>query len=94
MSQAELNLAKTLADTATLVHAKAQNLEFIGDEEIDVVLCHWALTLMDPVGPVLEEVSRVLKPGGTFAAIVMETNLSLKNMKMSAHLYIRGWGSS
>ena len=71
MSQAELNLAeKRLPDTATLVHAKAQNLEFIGDEEIDVVLCHWALTLMDPVGPVLEEVSRVLKPGGTFAAIV------------------------
>ena len=64
MSQAELNLAeKRLPDTATLVHAKAQNLEFIGDEEIDVVLCHWALTLMDPVGPVLEEVSRVLKPG-------------------------------
>ena len=71
MSQAELNLAeKRLPDTATLVQAKAQNLEFIGDEEIDVVLCHWALTLMDPVGPVLEEVSRVLKPGGTFAAIV------------------------
>tara|TARA_B100000963_G_scaffold359630_1_gene387512 strand:- start:960 stop:1832 length:873 start_codon:yes stop_codon:yes gene_type:complete len=71
ISKAELNLAeKRLPDTTTLIQAKAQNLEFIRDEEIDVVLCHWALTLMDPVGPVLKEISRVLRPGGTFAAIV------------------------
>ena len=71
ISPAELSLARDrLPDSALLVHGKAQNLSFIRDKEIDVVLCHWALTLMDPVVPVLEEVSRVLRPGGTFAAIV------------------------
>ena len=37
---------------------------------MDVVLCHWALTLMDPVTPVLDEVRRVLADGGRFAALV------------------------
>lgn len=71
ISSAELTLAKErLPDSTLLVHGKAQNLSFIRNREIDVVLCHWALTLMDPVVPVLEEVSRILRPGGTFAAIV------------------------
>ena len=34
------------------------------------MLCHWALTLMDPIGPVLDEVRRVLTPEGRFAALV------------------------
>jgi SAM-dependent methyltransferase len=40
------------------------------DASMDAVLCHWALTLMDPVEPVLAEIRRVLAPGGIFAAIV------------------------
>ena len=48
----------------------AQNLHFIGDDFFDVVLCHWALTLMDQVPLVFREVKRVLKKNGVFAAIV------------------------
>ena len=42
----------------------------IDDNSIDVVLCHWALTLMNPITPVLNEIRRVLSSGGKFAALV------------------------
>ena len=42
----------------------------IDDNSIDVVLCHWALTLMNPITPVLNEILRVLSLGGKFAALV------------------------
>lgn len=48
----------------------AQDLHFIDDDFFDIVLCHWALTLMDQVPLVLREVKRVLKKNGVFAAIV------------------------
>lgn len=72
MSEHELQLARQrLAGTSAQFHqCMAQELHFLDDGSVDVVLCHWALTLMSPVEPVLEEVSRVLRPGGTFAAIV------------------------
>ena len=53
-----------------LVEAQAQRLGFLADGSVDVALCHWALTLMDPVAPVLAEIRRVLAPGGRFAALV------------------------
>ena len=72
MCPEELTLAKTrLKDSGvSLIESKAQNLRVINDNSIDVVLCHWALTLMDPIAPVLEEVKRVLTPKGQFAALV------------------------
>ena len=71
-SDAELQLArKRLALTKTkLTRCMAQNLDFIDDASVDIILCHWALTLMDPVVPVLKTVKRVLKPHGIFAAII------------------------
>lgn len=36
----------------------------------DVVLCHMAFMLFNPVAPVVSEIARILKPGGTFAAVV------------------------
>ena len=53
-----------------LIESKAQNLTAINDNSIDIVLCHWALTLMDPIVPVLNEVRRVLTSEGRFAALV------------------------
>ncbi len=50
--------------------AMAQDMSFLADSTVDVVLCHWALTLVSPLEPVLAEVARVLKPGGVFGAIV------------------------
>ena len=72
MSAAELELAQArLADArVTLRNGLAQSLDFAAEGSFDAVLCHWALTLMDPLEPVLREVARVLKPGGVFAAIV------------------------
>lgn len=72
MSPDELALAHArLPDgRAELIDAQAQHLDFLADASVDLALCHWALTLMDPVAPVLDEMRRVLKSGGRFAALV------------------------
>ena len=72
MCPEELALAKTrLVNSGTsLFESKAQNLSVIYDNSVDIVLCHWALTLMDPIAPVLDEVKRVLTSQGRFAALV------------------------
>jgi SAM-dependent methyltransferase len=72
MSEHELALARERLPVQgiTFHQGMAQQLGFLDDGAIDAVLCHWALTLMDPVAPVLAEVARVLRPGGVFAAIV------------------------
>ena len=72
MCPEELALAKTrlINSGVNLIESKAQNLTAINDNSIDIVLCHWALTLMDPIAPVLDEVRRVLTSKGRFAALV------------------------
>jgi ubiquinone/menaquinone biosynthesis C-methylase UbiE len=72
ISGAELKLArKRLSRTDIKLHqSAAQDLDFIPESSIDVILCHWALTLMDPVVPVLNTVKRLLKKSGVFAAII------------------------
>lgn len=78
MSADELRLARARVPEGRVEfrQALAQDMAFLDDDSVDVVLCHWALTLMDPVEPVLAEIRRVLRPEGVFAAIVdgdMET---------------------
>ena len=72
ISPEELELAKARLPKGSvdLLELKAQNLMAIDDSSIDVVLCHWALTLMNPITPVLNEILRVLSLGGKFAALV------------------------
>ena len=72
MNDSELKLArKRLADTDTKFHqGTAQNLDFFSDSSFDVIFCHWALTLMDPVDQVLTTTKRLLKQRGVFAAII------------------------
>ena len=72
ISPEELKLAKARLpkDSVDLFELKAQNLTAIDDNSIDIVLCHWALTLMNPITPVLNEIRRVLSSGGKFAALV------------------------
>ena len=70
MNVTELQLARErLAHTdIKLHHSTAQDLKCVNDKSIDVILCHWALTLMDPVVPVFTAAKRVLKKKGIFAA--------------------------
>jgi len=71
MSAAELALARArLGEGAALHKGLAQTLDFAGDSCFHAILCHWALTVMDPVAPVLAEIRRLLAPGGVFAAII------------------------
>ena len=72
MNDSELQLArKRLAHTDTELHqGTAQNLDCFVDSSFDVIFCHWALTLMDPVVQVLATTRRLLKERGIFAAII------------------------
>jgi SAM-dependent methyltransferase len=92
MSPDELALARQrVSEEAVLLHCGlAQEMDFIADASIDVVLCHWALTLMDPVEPVLAEVRRVLRPDGVFAAIV-DGEMATAPGYAELHELIYGW---
>ena len=92
MSAEELALARERlpAGAAELRQGLAQDLGFLADGSVDAVLCHWALTLMDPVRPVLEEVRRVLAPGGVFAAIV-DGDMAAAAGYAEIHHLIYGW---
>lgn len=72
MAPEELALARARlpAGRVRLIEAQAQALDMLPDGSVDIALCHWALTLMDPVAPVLAEMARVLSPTGRFAAVI------------------------
>ena len=70
VNELKLAQARLLNKNINFYKAKAQDLSFIEDSSKDVVFCHWALTLMDPVIPVLKTVKRILKNQGIFSAIV------------------------
>lgn len=72
MSPEELALAKGRLGSPKIMlkQGHAQDLSFIESNSIDAVLCHWALTLMEPLDPVLKEIGRITMPGGIFSAIV------------------------
>jgi ubiquinone/menaquinone biosynthesis C-methylase UbiE len=71
MSEAELARAreKVSDSRAHFLKGIAQKIPF-PDASFDLVLCHMALMLMLPLEPVILEISRVLRPGGRFAAVV------------------------
>jgi SAM-dependent methyltransferase len=60
---------KRLGGAARLIEARAQALPFPA-ASFDVVLCHLALMVMDDPEQVIDDVRRVLKPGGEFACLV------------------------
>ena len=70
MSPAELAAAAArLKGRASLHECRAQQLPF-ADAAFDAVTCHMALMLMDDAAGVLVELRRVLRAGGTLAAVV------------------------
>lgn len=72
LSEAELALAterfRGLANVR-LLHESAGQLS-LPDASADLVLCHMAFMLFDPLTAAVDEIARVLKPGGAFAAVV------------------------
>jgi len=72
MSNSELELARKKLNNTNykLYLGMAQDLRFLEDSSFDAILCHWALTLMDPIVPVLNNIYRLLKNKGFFAAII------------------------
>ena len=94
MSNAELELARQrLVHTdAKLYQGIAQNIDFIPDSSFDVILCHWALTLMDPVIPALTSIKRILRDNGVFAAIIdgdRETELTYTEVHNIIYKYVQ-----
>lgn len=70
MSDAELQVAaRALGGRALLAKAMGQAIP-AGANSIDIILSHMVLMLLDDVDTVMAETARVLKPGGTFAAVV------------------------
>ena len=70
MSSVELELARArLGDAARLLEVRAQDIA-LPDASIDYAVCHLAFMLMQPIEPVIEKLGALLKPGGSFAAIV------------------------
>lgn len=70
MSTAELTAARArLGDDVRLVSGRAQVMPF-EDASFDLVTCHLAFMLIDPIEPVVAEIRRVLRPGGVFGAVV------------------------
>lgn len=67
LSAAELALAARRG--FPVVQARAQALP-LSAGSIDVALSHLGFTLMSPIESVCDELARVLRPGGRFAAIV------------------------
>jgi ubiquinone/menaquinone biosynthesis C-methylase UbiE len=75
MSEGELAAARVvLTPDVSLMHERAQHLP-LEDGSVDHILSHMALMLMDDVEQVIGEMSRVLKQGGGFAAVVGRTFL-------------------
>lgn len=70
ISAGELAKARErLGSSAELLQGRAQCLP-LADGSVHQVLCHMALMLMDDLDAVLDEVRRVLVPGGRFAFTV------------------------
>jgi SAM-dependent methyltransferase len=52
-----------------MIAARAQELPF-ADASFDAVACHLAFMLFDDIEQVVAEIARVLRPGGTFIALL------------------------
>lgn len=72
MNNNELKLARNRLPNNDIrfYQANVQDLSFMKDASKDVIFCHWALTLMDPVVTVLKNIKKLLKKQGVFSAIV------------------------
>ena len=72
LSEAELKLAAERLchfSNVRLLKESAERLSF-PDAWADIVVCHMAFMLFTPLKPAVDEIARILKRGGGFAAVV------------------------
>ena len=70
ISQGDLDIARAaLPGNVRLLRERAQEMS-LGTGSVDIVVSHMALMLMDDIEQVLQEIRRVLLPGGTLAVVV------------------------
>jgi SAM-dependent methyltransferase len=71
MSPEELALARKrgFVENVRFVEARADALP-LGNASVDAVVCHMALMLFDDAQSVVDELARVIRPGGIFAAVL------------------------
>lgn len=71
MTPEELAVARgrALPENVQLVTARAESLP-LPDASADAVVCHMALMLFDDARSVINELARVIRPGGIFAAVL------------------------
>jgi ubiquinone/menaquinone biosynthesis C-methylase UbiE len=74
MAEGELDAARQrlTSRNARLCVGLAQSLP-LPVASVDAALCHLAFMLMVPIEPVVQELARVLRPGGIFSAVVGST---------------------
>jgi SAM-dependent methyltransferase len=70
MSPEELGAARARLGPGVDLRCERAQATTLGTGSIDVVVSHMALMLMRPLDAVLQEMHRVLRPGGMFAAVV------------------------
>lgn len=91
MSEGELTIARERIgknENVTLLQERAQTLS-LADYSQDIVVSHMAFMLMTPAEEVLREISRVLRPGGKFFAIVNSRKMGGEFMKAASDVMIK-----
>lgn len=87
LSGGELAAARArLGARARLCRDKAQQLP-LATSSVDAITCHLALMLMDDAEAMFAELQRVLRPGGTLAALVGARSPSSPSLDTFVRLY-------
>ena len=66
----ELEAARARLGTQCVLRCDRAHATTLPARHFDLVVCHMALMLFEPLEPVLEELGRILKPGARFIAVV------------------------
>ena len=77
---------KRVGSAANLQLGRIQMLPY-PDSSIDFVLCHMAFMLFDNIEEVIAEIERVLKPGGSFSAIVSAAGVQTPSQTIFRELH-------
>ena len=74
LCRADLELARARVPSASLHCVAAQSLP-LENHSVDAVVSHHAFYLFDPIEPVVSEIARVLRPGGTFHFATLDPSI-------------------